>query len=261
MHTLILSALLAASPAPRVVAPDWVVSRAEPALAAFYAEELARLLRAQGVAVVTAQELAVLVGQERQRELLGCSGEASCLTELSSAIGCDGTLVVNLTRLDDALTANLKVLSTRDGRALAEARAEAGSERDFRARLEAAAASLADQLLPERRARAQATRALVPAVVGGAVLLAGGVSLALAWNQGRQLDAELARAHAVTPAAQTLARDGRALEVAGWCAAGIGMAGLAAAGALALWAPPAPVQASATVLPGGGAVALQGVWP
>ncbi len=265
MWMLVLMAALAGPPAaaPKLATLDWVVTRADPSLGAFYADVLARALREQGLQVVTPQELAVLIGQERQKALLGCNVDTACLAELTNAVGCDATLVVHLTRLDSTLTASIKVLSARDGHPLVETRAEADSEKVFAARLDDAAAAVADQLVAGHAEARQRARARLPLVTGGVVLAAGVGALAFSLHQRDVVNEELARAHAVTEAAAAAAGVGKVAQTAGWVAAGVGAAvlGVGAAMLLSAGAPEGAVHATAVVGPGGAFVGVGGTWP
>lgn len=83
----------------------------EPQTVALFTDALVgELRRGPGLTVMTAADVAAVLGHERQRQLLGCS-DASCLAELGGALGADrivhgsvgrvgGSLVVNLTSLD-----------------------------------------------------------------------------------------------------------------------------------------------------------------
>jgi hypothetical protein len=54
--------------------------------------------KVEGVAAINSQEIRDLLGAERQRQLLGCSEEASsCMEELAGAVGADELLTLDLT--------------------------------------------------------------------------------------------------------------------------------------------------------------------
>lgn len=53
-------------------------------------DHLARAIT--GVRVVTARDISVLLGFERQKQLLGCSDDGMCMAELGNALGVQGVL-------------------------------------------------------------------------------------------------------------------------------------------------------------------------
>ncbi len=257
---LALSAVLAASPGgPKLAALDWTVTNVEPSLASFYSDNLARALRERGVSVVTTQEIATILGFERQKQLLKCSDGSTCTVELSNALGCDGTLVANLARLDSTLTANLKVLSARDGHTVVETSVEADTEKRFLERLLASAGVLADGVLPRPTEARRLT--WLPAVGGGVLLAAGALGVGLSWSTAGTLDARLAADGRVTPAAVSLASQGKAYQTGGWILAGAGVAALAAAGVMALFGSDAPVQPTAVLGPSSAQLGVAGSFP
>lgn len=92
MLALVGVALLAQSPVapPQVAAPELTVIGIDANRAALFTEHLAQQLTALGFTVVSAKQMGSLLGQERQKQLLGCSEEsASCMAELAAALGSD----------------------------------------------------------------------------------------------------------------------------------------------------------------------------
>lgn len=142
-----------AAPAPAAAAPKPVTQKplrlAAPGLnavnvdvrvATFVSEHFAQELAAAGVAVVTAGEIASLIGLERQKQLLGCEDDSSsCVVELANALGVDGLVTGSVGRFGATYRANLKVLSSRDGEALAIITRKASSESELLDELSTAA--------------------------------------------------------------------------------------------------------------------------
>lgn len=261
LPALALSCALSAAPAgPKLAAPDWNVANVERSLASFYQDTLARGLRQRGVQVVTSAEIATLLGFERQKQLLNCAADGStCLAELSSALGCDGTLMVSLAKLDSTLTANLKVLSAKDGHTVVETSVEADSQKGFQAKLDDAAAALAEGLMPKALGRPPSPK--VPAIVGAVLVVAGAVGVGLAYSTQSALDARLAADGRVTPAAVSLAQQGKTSQTAGWVAAGAGVVALGVAGLFALMGGGAPVQPTAVLGPDSAQLGVAGTFP
>lgn len=253
-----------ASAAPlKVAAPDWATVKVEAELARFFADELARALRAQGVAITTSADIASVLGLERQRQLLGCT-DSSCLAEIGSALGCDAVLNVSVAKLDDTYRANVRVVSGRDGAVLAEDVVEAETEKRFVGGLTPLAERLAQKLgvSPSGGApKASFKGWWVPLGVGVLGVVGGAIFIPLTFGTTGELDQEL-RANGVTTTAEGLAARGKTFQTIGWVSTAVGLGALAAA---AIWAAvgggsTAPVVGVAAS-PNGAAVVLRGAFP
>lgn len=67
---------------------------------AVWAEHVAQELRNAGVKVVSSRDIETMLGAERQKQMLGCSDEASaCLAELSAALGADYTVTGDVSKV------------------------------------------------------------------------------------------------------------------------------------------------------------------
>lgn len=232
LQALSVSVLLMHGAAPKVLMPDWTRVEVSAELSTFYAAHLAQALRAKGFEVVTAAELGTLLGMERQRQLLGCSTDASsCFTEFGNALGCDGTVVVTLAKLDDTLQANLKVLSTRTGGVLAETSVEANSQKRLMSELVDAARVLArafEEPVAVTSAPPPRRPWLIPAIGAAPFLVFGGIAQGVARADLGQLSTVGSYA-----AALELESHGRAFEVSSW--ASFGVAGACLVTALLLY--------------------------
>lgn len=248
--------LLSVSAAPsKLAAPEWTVNiRAD--LASFYADEVARVLRAEGFEVITARDMATVLGLERQRQLLGCEeGAESCIAELGAALGCDAILTANLARLDDTFQGSLKVLSAQSGQTLADEPVKATGERALADALEGAARRLARRLRPPPDPGLARRASWIP-LAAGVALGAGATAALLVANSN------YAKIPASTePQALGLASDGQGLQVAGWTMAGVGAAAVVGAGLLYFLGGPSPVTPQLSVTNSGAAVGLSGVFP
>lgn len=142
--------------------------------ARFFTAQLALRLRAQGLEVLTSEEIGVLLGIERQRQLLGCANSESCLVELSNALGTGATVKTALAKVDDVFQLSLTVLGN-DTSVRAELSMRAGSERGLLDGMDGAALELARKLgVAPVRLRPQAW---VPGLLGIAAGAAGGLCL------------------------------------------------------------------------------------
>jgi len=266
--TSVLVVMLMAAGVPKVASPAWNVVDVKPELAAFYAEQLAQALRAEGLTVTTASDMATLLGAERQRELLGCSNGSSCLVELANALGCDATLTVNLARLGSSFRGLAKLMSSRDGSILSSVKIDAANEADLSDKLEAAAKALAGPLkktvdpvapvlgvtapVAARPARVAPKAWWVPGTLGVVAVGAGALLIGLAAGKFNDLN----RVTDSTLAAG-FAGEGSTLQTAGWILAGAGLAAVAASVAWLVLGS-TEVQPQLTLAPGGASFGLGG---
>jgi hypothetical protein len=250
----LLLASLAAAPT-RLAAPEWSTVNLSPELASFYAGEVARVLRGQGFEVITARDIVTVLGMERQKQLLGCSEASSCMAELGAALGCEAIITANLARLDNTFQGSLRVLSSRDGKTLADARVEATGERAMVAALETAAIALSQQLRPPPPVSPR-SRAWIPLVAG--VALGGGAAASLVVAQSNYQKIPLSD----EGTAVKLANDGKVLQTSGWAMAGVGAAALVTAGLLlVLGGEPPTLTPQVSVTTSGATLGVSGAFP
>ncbi len=102
--------------------------------------------RFQTISVVTPKDIAAVLGLEQQKQLLGCD-DARCTTELANALGVDGIVQGELTRLGQVIQLNVKCVATSDGRRLASFGERVSREDDLFAAVERAAAAIEAQTL------------------------------------------------------------------------------------------------------------------
>ena len=238
-----------------IASPEWNVVDIKPELAAFYSEQLAAALRAQGLKVTTSRDIATLLGAERQRELLGCAeNSGACMAELANALGCDATLVVNLARLGDGFRGLAKVMSSRDGSVLSSVQIEASSELQLADRFVAAAKVLAAPFSSSATARPEASRPVwwVPGVAGLVVIAGGVTAFAVAGDAYRSLMMEPSERRA-----GDLVKRGETGQVLGWVGLGLGGAAIAASVVWLVFGAQ-PVKPVVSLTPGGAGLGLQG---
>lgn len=169
---------------------------------AFFTEHYGQQMVMAGVQVVTPEQIAALVGFERQKELMGCGEEsASCLAELGNALGVDGLVTGSVGKFGGSYQLNLRVLSASTGQPLAVASSRVGSEtgvldeltrlaqaqaRDLQRQLHrkaVAPSSLGVASTPPVRPAAIRPRSnfpMVPVIGGSALALLGGLFVATA---------------------------------------------------------------------------------
>jgi hypothetical protein len=230
----------------KLAAPSWTVVNISSELSNFYANEVARTLKGHGLKVVTASDIAAVLGNERQKQLLGCADDSqSCMVELGAALGCDGLLIANLARLGDVYRGSLKVVSAIDGATLAEAPVDAGSESRLLDALHEAAGLLGRTLNPPPPRDVRAF-ALIPLITGVAAAAGSVAGFAVAGSTLAQIPRQENEA-----AAQTLARQGQGAEVAAWVLGGVTVAALTTAALIYFLSDRPAVTPTVTVSPQG----------
>jgi len=119
MVSALLALLLHAAPATPTEKPKLVVlalsaagGLEEQTAAAFTEAVSTELAKAGYFSVVSKKDLETLIGLERQRTLLGCSEESTCLTELAGALGARFVLSGSVARLGPSYQLSLQVMDT-----------------------------------------------------------------------------------------------------------------------------------------------------
>lgn len=133
---------------------------------------VARNLTRRGLAVMSGDDVRGLMQLEGEKQMAGCSGDESCLSEIAGAL--DARLVVSgfAGRLGSLIVVNLSLFDARTGTAHGRATVEADSLEELPQKLEPAVDELVADFLPKSKSN------LGPILVtsGGAVALAAGVA-------------------------------------------------------------------------------------
>lgn len=178
---LALAATSGATP-PKLAAPGLAGFHLNDDERRYYSDHLAQQLTANGLSVVTASEIATLLGRERQAQLLGCAseGQSSCVVELANALDTDAVVTGSIGKFGRDFQVNVKIISAADGRTLGAYTGMATGENGLLDELRKAAEQLGIVLrggapapIPPATLR---SRAWVP-MVGGAVLAGVGAAL------------------------------------------------------------------------------------
>lgn len=259
MVTLILWGALAA--APTLAAPGLQCSGIEPALCDVYLEHFVGKLTSRRLPVTTKNDMAQIMGAERQRQLIGCSTESSaCLAELTAALGVANLLTGTVAKTESGYVSTLKVLDATDGATKWSATTRVDTEKALFLFFEEQAGALIDVIAPGLPPPGVAPVVKwIPAMVGGiAAAVAVGLlveSMAEADDlrsiiaDPRQAEMELSQPDVgigLDEYIKTVAESGRRLQLAGWTLVGVGAAAIASS---IVWAllPSSPVKA--TVVP------------
>lgn len=148
LSSFVTALVLAASPQLAMTSFSGVGVTKE--LQGYCSERVAAAMVARGLRVTTPEDIANVLGLERQRQLLGCDSEtaSSCAAELASALGAEAIVSGSVARLGSGFEVSVKVVSTATVRVLAQAQASATSENGLAAALEDVASQLAARLAP-----------------------------------------------------------------------------------------------------------------
>lgn len=232
----LMTSLLAADPAPLSLSvSELQVVELPKSRGAFFAEHLALKLADTGARVSSAAQLAQVLGAERQKQLLGCSDDSgSCLAEIASALGNDGLVFGEVAKLGAVLQVNLKVIGGGNGQLLASYSGRTDAEEKVLDLLEEAAWSLARDTavklgrtpVPPREVKAPGLRpaAWVPLALGGALTVAGTVSLVLARSTWSSIPQTAGATPLPVDEARARASAGQTQQTVGWILVGAGAA-------------------------------------
>jgi TolB-like protein len=264
MLTLVLTATLGASPS--LAAPGFTCSGLEPALCDAYLEHFVANLTARGVPVTTRNDMANVLGIERQRQLLGCSDDkGSCLTELAGALGVANLLSGSVSRTESGYLSTLKVIDASSGATKWSATTRVDTEKALFAFFDAEAGTLVSTIAPDAKPVRPGTPAVVkwiPGMVGAALI---GVGVGLFSVAGQK--AQLLRDQIADPEPLTLmigggltvedeileaAEVGRTAQTFGWVSMGVGGAAIVSSFLWWLLTPSSPVAVALVPAPGGG---------
>ena len=248
--------VLVAAPV-KLAAPRATCVGLAPALCDVYLDHFVSMLSASGpVRITTAKDVAQLLGLERQKQLLGCAdSDSSCTAELAGALGVDGLLTASLAKTGGGYLATLRVLRTRDGTVWTQASSRLASEEALQAWLDDTARAFAPRLAPP----APGLERWVPAIAGGACLVAGGGLFA--WSKADAASLQ-GRDTGLTPAQLTeAAARGKVTQPLGLALLGAGAAGVAASLLWVALAPSAPAQVALVPTPGGAVLTVGGPLP
>lgn len=158
-----------------MAAPSFSLVGIEPALGAAWQDRFVSRLGGDGLKVTSSSDIQQMLGLERQRALLGCNAETSCLAELAGALGVELLLSGNIVKSESGYLATVRVLSTKTGQPIAAATERLRNESALLDWLDATAVDLRRQLLGPPPTGLFVR--LVPGLIGGALLVAGGVLL------------------------------------------------------------------------------------
>ncbi len=235
-----------------------------PAKGAFFVSSFDQRLSAEsGYRVVTQDEVAAVLGLERQKAMLGCSGESSCTAELAGALGVDGIIIGTIAQIGGIYSLNLKVVRATNGEPLSNVSFRTKSEAELLDLLDTAARQISGDLRHAFGGPAPAAGPssawLAPVIGGGVAAVAGAVAYGMA--KGTEAKLRGHDASITTPALlDETARTGQLQQTT---AVVLGAVGLVAIAGGLVWRSlgSAPVTPTVAVAPGTAVVGLAWSWP
>lgn len=266
MLALALWASLAAFP--KLAAPGLSCAGIPPSTCGAFSEHLAQQLGERNVPVSAAADIEAVLGQERQKQLLGCEeNSSSCSAEIANALGVDAIVRGSLAKVGKTVIVNVRVISSSNAQTLATFSESTDGLESVPEALERAAAHIASQLnvgataAPSNLAR---PAVLIPAGVAVASGIGAGITFALAGQAAGELRAPQPNDYDPRP---TLAR-GQLMSTMGVVLSGVAGAALITAGVMYFVNASAPSSQSSghttpamAVTPQGTFFTLTGVWP
>lgn len=222
----------------KLALPGLTAVQLDDKLAAFLTEQLGVELEQRGADVVTSKEISTLLGFERQKELLNCADESSsCIAELGNALGADALVVGDVAKVGSRYQLTVKALSTSAAKSIASWSGGADSEDALLKLVAQAAAALAPQtarstgrtLSAVEVGRTSRDYALYPAIAGGVLLVGAVAAEAVAYGHYQRLTNPRGLQH---EEAVSAANSGKTWQSAFAVGATVGVAALAAAGAM-----------------------------
>jgi TolB-like protein len=267
LQVILAGVLAAGAPEVKLASPGLTGINLKTDVVLFYSDHLAQQMTLQGLRVITASEISVLMGLERQKQLLGCGeSTSSCLAELANALGVAGVVTGSIGFVDGVYQVNVKVVAANDGRLLSAYSNRVAREREVLNALTEAASAMAPELRSALGANAppeptgRRIFALIPAAVGLAGVGVGVAMFASAGGDASRLRGTAGVPSVLSPAeAADVHAGGKTKETVGVVAVSVGVAALVGAGVLFLFSGSPTVTAAIT--PQGAFVGIAGELP
>lgn len=261
MLALVLT-VVATTPSPSLAVMEFSSVNTTPQLATFAADQVSQQLTRRGLKVVSASDLATVLGLERQRELLGCSDDkTSCLTELAQALGSDFLVSGTLARLGTSFQLSLKLLDAKSGRPRRVWTDSVSNEADLPSLFARGGDALSSEFVTSAPLAAVGAGFWVPLGAGVALLGGGVASLVVAENASASLR-QPSTAGVLDPAEARATRDrGAVTQVLGPVLLGAGAATILVGTIVQLASGHAPAaRVGVAVGPGSAAVTVGGAF-
>lgn len=181
-----------------------------------------RLTKRRDVEVTSSRDVAAAIGLERQKALLGCSDDegASCLAELSGALGVDGILTGTIARTRSGYLLSVKVVKAKTGAQWASASERAKSEAELQDSLDFIGGRFADDLNGRQPVRLFRPVMLGATGVGVGMVVVGAVLISMSNGQAALLRSDTPQ---TAQEIQATASSGSTFQTSGFLFASLGV--------------------------------------
>ena len=265
MLSVVLALALAAEPTARprlVVLSVEAPTATDPATRAAFDDAITREAGRRGYfEVISAREVQVLVGLERQKQLLGCSEGAACLAELSGALGARFILSGTIAPLGQSWQLSLQMQDTQKSLTVGRSTRIAKNLEGLRGLLPWAIAEATGTPAPPAPSK---VGPLIMIVSGGLVTAASAAFGLQALGTEFALKRELDRGNDVAGRLETLAayqQQERSLSLNKTLSlTALIVGGAVLAGGILLW-PPDVERGSVAIVPTTNGLVVVGAWP
>ncbi len=256
---------------PQLAAPDLSVVNLEANRAGVFTDHLAQQLTQLGLTVVSSRQIGALLGQERQKQLLGCAETATdCMAELANALGSDAVVTGSIAKIDATFQVNISVISAKDGKPLSVLSSSENTEAGVLAVMSREAPRIAQEVFAKLR---PGQRLVLPSpgvrrvswipAAAGAVLLAVGAGLTLSahGDSDRLRGSGLAASSMFTRTeAQDLASAGQTKQTVGMALGAVGIAACVAGLGMFVFGGSSEARITVAGSPDGAAFVFAGAW-
>ncbi|MBL9038157.1 MAG: hypothetical protein JNG84_06555 [Archangium sp.] len=256
MLALTLAVVVAATP--KLAAPNIPCADIPKPVCDAFGEHLVQQLGGRGLSVVSASDIANVLGLEKQKALMGCL-ETSCSAELAGALGVDGLVTGSIAAVGPTVLVNVRVISAKNGAPLATFSESVKGTENVPASLERAADAIVESVSQRPSTGVSKRAALIPGIAAVAFAGAAAACFGVAGNAQAEL-AIVTGADASYDPNAIVAR-GQTSAALGYVFTGLAVAGVAASVVLLVVGkgdePPAVTVGPAAA---GAGLAIGGTW-
>ncbi len=262
--------LLLAAPV-QVAAPGFSAHGMNESAGTFYSDQVAQQLSFHGLKVMTRTEVLALLGNNRQKQLLGCTDDSSsCAVELAGALGTDGLLMGEVAKIGDTYRLSVRIISSKNGEKLSSAVVSSASEHSLLDAFSAISETVAAEAIARARGENTVVSSVttlrtgtrrffwIPAAVGALALGAGTFEY---FQAKARYDRLRSSETLIEPDPTRLRSEGQTAQTLAITGFGLGAAALLASGGLLVFGSDATVETGVVLVPGGGGISFSGALP
>ncbi|MBX7113559.1 MAG: hypothetical protein K1X64_04425 [Myxococcaceae bacterium] len=270
LFSVVTVGILLAAPV-QVAAPGFNAHGMNESAGTFYSDQVAQQLSFHGLKVMTHSEVLALLGNNRQKQLLGCNDDSSsCALELAGALGTDGLLLGEVAKVGDTYRLSVRIISSKNGEKLSSAVVSSASENSLLEAFSAISATMANEAVSRARGEPAVASSVstlrtgtrrffwIPAAVGALALGAGTFEY---FQAKARYDRLRSSETLIEPDPTRLRSEGQTAQTLAFAGFGVGAAALLGAGGLLMFGSEATVETGVVLVPDGGGISISGVLP